>query len=372
MTLVLCVILFGLAFEYINGFHDTANAIATVVSTRVLSPRQAVCLAAVCNLIGAHVGHGRGHHDRQRPGGSRRRHLAHHRGRLAGGHLLEPVHLVAGLPSSSSHALIGGLCGATVASAGGDFSVIRWSVVTGQHGPEGLWPKVVLPMIASPLLGLPDRVPRDGPALGDAAQLAAAPRQYGLRQAATGQHRAHGAQPRHQRRAEDHGHHRPDALDRHPEGPFRQLASWLRFLHTPQFEVHMWVKVICSLTMAAGTAAGGWRIIQTMGHRMVKLQPIHGFAAETAAATVIQVASHWGIPLSTTHVISGLDPGRGRHPAIQRGEMADRGADGLGLGLHAAGHRPDRLLARMPAAFFAVGFEFGEFFVERFFSRESS
>ena len=82
-------------------------------------------------------------------------------------------------------------------------------------------------------------------------------------------------------------------------------------MRTPHFEVRVWVKVICSLTMAAGTAAGGWRIIRTMGHRMVRLQPIHGFAAETAAATVIQVASHWGIPLSTTHVISASIMGVG-------------------------------------------------------------
>jgi inorganic phosphate transporter, PiT family len=87
-------------------------------------------------------------------------------------------------------------------------------------------------------------------------------------------------------------------------GAFSHLPGWLSFMYTPKFEVHAWVKVICALTMAAGTAAGGWRIIRTLGHKMVKLQPIHGFAAETTAATVIQVATHLGIPLSTTHIIS--------------------------------------------------------------------
>jgi PiT family inorganic phosphate transporter len=78
----------------------------------------------------------------------------------------------------------------------------------------------------------------------------------------------------------------------------------LQFLNTPDFVVAKWVIVLCAATMAAGTAAGGWRIIRTLGHKMVKLQPVHGFAAETTAAVIIQVASNWGIPLSTTHVIS--------------------------------------------------------------------
>ena len=95
------------------------------------------------------------------------------------------------------------------------------------------------------------------------------------------------------------------------EQVFHSLPHWLGFLQTPKFEVALWVKIACALTMAAGTATGGWRIIRTLGHRVVKLQPIHGFAAETTAATVIQVASHFGIPLSTTHVISSSIMGVG-------------------------------------------------------------
>src|SRR5438046_2138993 len=88
-------------------------------------------------------------------------------------------------------------------------------------------------------------------------------------------------------------------------GHFNELPAWLHFLRTPTFgSVPKWVVVLCALTMAAGTAAGGWRIIRTLGHHMVKLQPVHGFAAETTAALIIQVASSRGIPLSTTHVIS--------------------------------------------------------------------
>ena len=88
-------------------------------------------------------------------------------------------------------------------------------------------------------------------------------------------------------------------------GHFDAIPSWLHFLRTPTFGgIPAWVKILCALVMAAGTAAGGWRIIRTLGHRMVKLQPVHGFAAETSAAIIIQGASLYGIPLSTTHVIS--------------------------------------------------------------------
>jgi PiT family inorganic phosphate transporter len=96
-------------------------------------------------------------------------------------------------------------------------------------------------------------------------------------------------------------------------------------LQTPQFEISTWVKVVCSLTMAAGTAAGSYRIIRTVGHRLVKLQPVHGFAAETTAAVVIQTASHMGIPLSTTHVISASIMGVGatrRLKAVKWGVVA--------------------------------------------------
>src|SRR5204863_1171560 len=92
---------------------------------------------------------------------------------------------------------------------------------------------------------------------------------------------------------------------------FNVLPSWLSFLHTPQFDIPLWVKFVCAITMAAGTAAGGWRIIRTMGHHMVRLQPIHGFAAQTTAAAVIEAATHWGIPLSTTHVITSAILGVG-------------------------------------------------------------
>jgi inorganic phosphate transporter, PiT family len=94
-------------------------------------------------------------------------------------------------------------------------------------------------------------------------------------------------------------------------GSFDHLPAWLSFLKTPVFVLPKWVIVLCAVTMAVGTAAGGWRIIRTLGHRMVKLQPVHGFAAETTAALIIQGASYYGIPLSTTHVISASIMGVG-------------------------------------------------------------
>jgi PiT family inorganic phosphate transporter len=88
-------------------------------------------------------------------------------------------------------------------------------------------------------------------------------------------------------------------------GRFERLPEWLTFLRMPTFgAIPAWVKILCAITMAAGTAAGGWRIIRTLGHKVVKLQPVHGFAAETSAALIIQTASVYGVPLSTTHVIS--------------------------------------------------------------------
>src|SRR5437879_9139719 len=153
MTLVLLVILVTLIFTYTNGFHDTANSIATVVSTRVLTPRQAILLATVFNLIGALAGTavanvvGKG--------------LVQTSAVTMGTLFFAMIAAIAwniftwwlGLPSSSSHALIGGLCGAALASADGNWSVLKWSVTDAKGAHSGLWPKVVLPMFTSPLIG---------------------------------------------------------------------------------------------------------------------------------------------------------------------------------------------------------------------------
>ncbi|MCY2992057.1 MAG: inorganic phosphate transporter [Planctomycetota bacterium] len=312
MIVVFCVILCGLVFEYINGFHDTANAIATVVSTRVLSPRQAILMASVCNLLGALWGTavattiGSGLVD---TGVVRLDTLT---GALVAAIAWNLLTWWFGIPSSSSHALIGGLCGAAVASASNDLGVIKWSVLNPATGKtEGLWPKVILPMLASPLIGLvlgflvmglllvllrhwkPHRVNT----MFGRLQLVSASL-MGLSHGTNDAQKTMGI----------------IALALYTatrNGTLETLPGLLSFLYTPQFTIHLWVKVACSLTMAAGTAAGGWRIIKTLGHQLVKLQPLHGFAAETTAAMVIQIASHWGIPLSTTHVMSASIMGVG-------------------------------------------------------------
>jgi PiT family inorganic phosphate transporter len=209
-----------------------------------------------------------------------------------------------GLPSSSSHALIGGLCGAALATSNGDWSVLIWDKAVAGKANIGLWPKVVLPMITSPVFGFligfllmgvitaafaKSRPSRVNGIFGRLQIVSAA--WMGL------SHGTNDAQ-------KTMGIIALALFTGTSAGVFVNLPPWLHFLHTPKFEIHYWVVVVCAVTMALGTAAGGWRIIRTMGHKMVRLQPVHGFAAETTAGAIIQVASHWGIPLSTTHVIS--------------------------------------------------------------------
>ncbi len=303
MIILLLVLIAALAFEYINGFHDAANAIATVVSTKVLTPRQAVSLAALCNLVGALTGTavattiGRGLVDTQY---------------ITMGIVLAALlsaivwNLITwwyGLPSSSSHALVGGLCGAALAASHGNWAALKWNVISnGKH--EGLWPKVVLPMISSPVIGFIFGAflmfliiivfwwitPRTSKSIFGKMQLVSA----GLMGFSHGSNDAQKTM----------GIIALALVTGTRAGEFDQLPEWLGFLRHPDFTISSWIIVICSMTMAAGTAAGGWRIIKTMGHKIVRLQPVHGCAAETSAALVILGASHMGIPVSTTHIIS--------------------------------------------------------------------
>jgi inorganic phosphate transporter, PiT family len=235
-----------------------------------------------------------------------------------------------GLPSSSSHALIGGLCGAALAAARGNWSVIIWSQPSKIHFWEGkglLW-KVIVPMIASPLcgfiigflvmallyLGLQKMRPTVVNKIFGKLQMVSA--------AAMGfMHGTNDAQ-------KTMGIIALALVAGTTTGAFNNLPSWLQFLHTPEpakgqsVEIALWIKVTCAVVMAAGTAAGGWRIIKTLGHKMVKLQPINGFAAETSSALVIWTATHFGIPVSTTHNISAAIMGVGsakRFSAIKWG-----------------------------------------------------
>ncbi|MEI8243236.1 MAG: inorganic phosphate transporter [bacterium] len=312
MELILIVIVAALAFEYINGFHDTAISIATSVSTKVLTPRQAVVMAASFNLVGALVGTsvaatiGRG---------------------LVDTSYVTPITVFCalfaaiiwnlatwwlGLPSSSSHALVGGLCGATLAAAHGKWAVIKWSVVNAGTGKaEGLLHKIIWPMFTAPVIGMlagcllmllllfffhryrPMVINR---VFGRLQLVSAAWMGFS--------HGTNDAQ-------KTMGIIALLLFTGTQAGSFDHLPAGLAFLRTPTFEVAPWVKIACAITMAAGTAAGGWRIIRTLGHKVVRLQPIHGFAAQTTAAGIIHLASHFGIPLSTTQVISASIVGVG-------------------------------------------------------------
>jgi PiT family inorganic phosphate transporter len=312
MILIFTVILVALVFEYINGFHDTANSIATVVATKVLSPRQAVMLAAVTNLGGAFMGTAvattiaSGLVDPK----------------VATSEVLICALLAAivwdlltwwfGMPSSSSHALVGGLCGACLAAARNNWHVLVWSVPNHEHWwkSKGLLWKVVIPMISSPicglvlgflLMGLLYFVLRNW-------RTATVNKTFGKLQLLSSAYMgfSHGTNDA----QKTMGIIALALLTGTSSGMFDHLPGWLSFLRTaPQpgnqpMEIAIWIKVLCALTMCAGTAVGGWRIIKTLGHKMVRLHPVHGFAAETASATVLVTAAHFGMPVSTTHVVT--------------------------------------------------------------------
>jgi PiT family inorganic phosphate transporter len=285
-TLALIVVL-GLAvvFDYINGFHDTANAIATSVSTRALKPHWAIAMSAVANFAGALTGTevaktiGAGLISAQFES------QAVIAAALIGAIVWNLLTWRLGIPSSSSHALIGGLLGAVMVAGG----VGAWNL-------DGIVNKVLLPLIASPIGGL---------LIG-----------YLLMALLLNVFRR--ANPR---RMNDR---------------FRRLqvisAAYMAFSHgsndaqktmgimtlalvvagvIPEFVVPLEVKIAAATAISLGTAAGGWRIIKTMGSKVVKLDPVHGFAAETTAASIIFTASHFGMPVSTTHVISSAIMGVG-------------------------------------------------------------
>ena len=274
---LLLLITLAVVFDFINGFHDTANAVATVISTRVLRPWMAILMAGVLNFVGALSGTevaktvGSGIVGASVP-------LYAITAALAGAIVWNLVTWYYGIPSSSSHALIGSLLGAGVASLG--VGAAHWRV---------LLDKVVLPLFLSPAAGFiiaiglmrllvrifammpPARV---GPLFRRTQVISAAFMAF-----------SHGSN---------------DAQKTMGVITLGLLSAGM--IHT--FHVPTWVIVLSALAMAAGTFAGGRRIIHTMGTRFAHLEPIHGFAAETSAALVIQAASRLGFPLSTTHVIS--------------------------------------------------------------------
>ena len=284
--LVLVLIGVALAFDFINGFHDAANAIATVVSTRVLTPRLAVYWAATFNFLavfifGTAVAQTMGH-------GIVRLQVIDYWiicAALTGAIVWNLITWRAGLPSSSSHALVGGLVGAGFAKAG--LGALVWSGIS----------KTLVFIVVAPLLGLGlglfymvllawlfrratprriDRVFRRGQLLSAAL--------YSL------------------------GHGGNDAQK--TAGIIWSILAAANMVGDTT-HIPFWVLLLCHIAMGLGTAFGGWRIVQTMGMRITKLKPVGGFAAETAGATTLAINSVAGIPVSTTHVITGAIVGVG-------------------------------------------------------------
>ncbi|MEU3163766.1 inorganic phosphate transporter [Streptosporangium sp. NPDC006930] len=287
LALVISVVVVALVFDYTNGFHDAANAIATSVSTRALTPRAALFMAAAMNFLGAHLGTqvaatvGKGIIDA--PQGSHG--LVIVGSGLIGAITWNMVTWYFGLPSSSSHALIGGLVGAALASA----SVVHW---------DGVVEKVVIPMILSPLVGF------------SLAGLIMIGILWGFRR----------AQPSKANRGFRHaqtvsaaamalGHGLQDA----------QKTMGVIFLalvvggyQNDGDPIPQWVILAAATAISLGTYAGGWRIMRTLGRRIIALDPPQGFAAEAAAATVLYTAAiGFGAPISTTHTITSAIMGVG-------------------------------------------------------------
>jgi PiT family inorganic phosphate transporter len=278
--LLAIVILVALVFDFTNGAHDSANAIATIVSTKVLSPVTAVLMAALLNLIGAFIGThvaqtvGGGIVNPEMVKGCQALTLA----ALSGAIFWNLLTWYLGLPSSSSHALIGGLIGAAVTYKG-------WQAL---HFVSIL-KKILLPLVLSPLAGF---------LTGYLFMLALSWIFF----------RAHPRRINTAFRklqilssafmATSHG-----TNDAQKTMGIITLALFVGH-RIPDMTVPFWVKLACALVMALGTAMGGWKIVKTMGHKIFKLEAIHGFSAETSAAAVISVASAFGAPISTTHTIS--------------------------------------------------------------------
>ncbi len=281
---LLPVLLLVLAAEFVNGWTDAPNAIATVVSTRVLSPSQALIMATTLNVVGTMSGTavattiGKGI---VKPESINLTTVA---AAMVGIIFWSTLAWYYGLPTSESHALIAGLTGAGLAAAGP--SALLW---------EG-WRKVLIGLLFSTFLGFLGGFFLMGwlYRLFADSRPGTVRRTFGRLQILSAAFMAF-----------SHGSNDGQKFI----GAFT-LALLLGGI-LPEFQIPLWVILLCALTMGVGTAIGGWRIVKTMGLRLTKLEPVQGFAAETGAAMTIELASRLGIPLSTTHTINMAIRGAG-------------------------------------------------------------
>ncbi|MEV6513044.1 inorganic phosphate transporter [Streptomyces sp. NPDC051642] len=307
------VVITALAFDFTNGFHDTANAMATTISTGALKPKVAVAMSATLNLVGAFLS--------VEVANTISKGLVDESGirpevifaALVGAILWNLVTWLVGLPSSSSHALMGGLIGATIASAG-----------TGAVHGDVLVTKVLLPAVAAPIVaGIAAMLAtRFSYALSRNAGGKAADKGFRVGQIASAGlvSLAHGTN------------------DAQKTMGIITLALIAGGSIAPDSDPPTWVILSAGLAIAMGTYIGGWRIIRTMGKGLTDLRPQQGFAAQTSAAAVILASSHIGFSLSTTHAVSGsvMGAGLGRKGGVVRWSTATRMFVAWGLTLPAA------------------------------------
>jgi PiT family inorganic phosphate transporter len=283
---LIAIVAIALAFDYTNGFHDAANAIATAVSTRALTPRAALLMAAVANLAGALVATGvaktvgAGIIDAPEGGSG----LVLVFSAVVGAITWNLITWYFGLPSSSSHALIGGLVGAALAAASG----VKW---------DGVVEKVVIPMVLSPLIGFGLAYLLMLAILWAFRNRRPSPVNRGFRKAQVASAAAMAF-----------GHGLQDAQK--TMGVI--VLALVTYGAQDDFDVPLWVKLSAALAISLGTYAGGWRIIRTLGRRIIELDPPRGFAAETTAAGVLYTTAFaFQVPVSTTHTITSAVMGVG-------------------------------------------------------------
>jgi len=290
--MLIIVIVLALTFDFINGFHDTANSIATSISTRVLTPRQAITMSAALNFVGALVsvkvagtiatGIVRGALEQYVIAAA-----------LIGAIIWNLLTWYLALPSSSSHALIGSLIGSAIVVSG-SIKVVYWNNVVD---------KVIIPLFTSPLLGL-----FFGYLVMKFLYLILRP----LSQRTVNKHFSKLQILSAAVMAYSHGSN--DAQKTMGIITFALVSSGVI---DGEAGIPLIVKIVCAVSMALGTSIGGYRIIKTVGMNMIQLQPIGGFAAETSSAVVIQVMTAIGAPVSTTHVISSAIMGVGASKRVR-------------------------------------------------------
>jgi PiT family inorganic phosphate transporter len=289
LTLLIIIVVLALAFDFINGFHDTANAIATSISTRALSPRIAVSMAAILNFVGAVVSS----EVAKTVGGSIANPLTiNHGPEIVIAALLSAIfwNLLTwyyGIPSSSSHTLMGSLAGAVIAGAG--INAVNW----------GGFSQIILILILSPIVAF---------ILGYIVMLII--KYLVIWKGNTSRSKLNRVFRSLQVVSAgllSYSHGGNDAQKAMGIIVFGLVAAG----YQSTLDVPLWVKLSAALAMGLGTSIGGWKIIKTLSNKIIKIEPINGFAADLTSSVIIQTSTHMGMPLSTTHVISSSIIGTG-------------------------------------------------------------